>query len=260
LNKPALSIWKESCELSEYWEMFLVFLEWFYEKRNLWEIRNKEKIKSACLRMEQAHKWQKRKNNKPYHIHPYAVAQIYCMVHKEKISERGIIAAILHDNIENADKSWVVEDYNTIYESFWLEDAIICETLSKTSNYNFDWDDKTYDEYFSRFKSLSTLKVFIKKLLAIKWKSLSSNEISALVFKTALIKICDRIHNLRTMELLPPKKFQDKINETKKYLLPLAEEIWKTHPRVLQQLESALIVAETVLTRKKAESTVTSRK
>jgi len=68
--------------------------------------------------MEEVHDGQTRKNNKPYNIHPYMVVRIYCLVHGKKISETGIIAAILHDNIENAKKSNKVENYDTIQKDF----------------------------------------------------------------------------------------------------------------------------------------------
>lgn len=246
------------CKLSEYWEYFLDFLEKFYKKRSLWNIRNKQRIINACLRMEKVHVWQVRKSWKPYHIHPYVVAQTYCMVHMHNVSERWIIAALLHDNIENAIKSWETENYDTIYTIFWLEDAVICETLSKPKN--FDVDGEKHRDYFLRFKSISTLKAFIHELLIQKWEQLSSNEIAALAFKTALIKICDRIHNLRTMEDFSLEKIKEKVQETKKYLLPIAIEIWASHPRVLEQLEKAIIVAETVITRKEAEEILEEKK
>jgi len=68
--------------------------------------------------MEEVHEGQERKNGKDYSIHPYIVAQIYCLVHGNKISETGIIAAILHDNIENAKKSYRQENYDSIQKDF----------------------------------------------------------------------------------------------------------------------------------------------
>jgi (p)ppGpp synthase/HD superfamily hydrolase len=46
-----------------------------------------------------------------------------------------------------------------------------------------------------------------------------------MVFKIALIKICDRIHNIRTMNDFSIEKIQEKPNETKRYIQRLAEEL-----------------------------------
>lgn len=247
---------KHHWELSESWEAFLKFLETFYERKGLWKLRKREKIQQACIRMEQVHAWQTRKNNKPYHIHPYMVAHIYCMSHGNKISETGIIAAILHDNIENAKKSWIREDYYTIRETFWSEDAIICAALSKK-----DIDDKPERdiEYFSRFKSLKSLKRYITELIeehegSTEWYS--KQKIRDIAFKVWLIKICDRIHNLRTIENFKSKKIRAKIDETRGYILPIARELWENHPHILRQLQEALIAAEWYFTSNKAKEAV----
>lgn len=233
-------------QLSQYWEAFLEFLKKFYETKVIWEIRNKEKIRDACLRMEEVHKWQKRKNWKDYHIHPYLVARIYCMAHGQNISETGIIAALLHDNIENAKKSNIVEDFESIQEKFWDEDAIICLVLSKS-----DIKDKETRnaEYFSRFAKLSMLRTYVEKIIKEKWLSYSSNQIRAITMKIAIIKLCDRIHNLWTMSHYNFIKIREKIDETQKYLLPLAKEIWGTHPNILILLDKALTQAEKDYTR-----------
>lgn len=203
--------------------------------------------------MEEVHEWQTRKNWWHYHIHPYMVAQIYCGIH-QRISETGIVAAILHDNIENAKKSWKVENYFTIKESFWIEDAIICEVLSKKDILN---KQERNEEYFSRFKSLESLREYIKQLIEeYEWDNsplYTSQKIRDIAFKVSIIKICDRIHNLRTMNQFKPEKIREKIDETTTYLLPLARELWESHPEILKQLLEAIRIAEVYYTSNRAQ-------
>lgn len=241
-------IWER--ELSQYWEAFLGFLEKFYETKVGWEIRDKEKIRDACLRMEEVHEWQTRKSWKPYHIHPYLVARIYCIAHGKNISETGIIAALLHDNIENAEKSDIVEDYESIKEKFWDEDAIICTVLSKNKAKN---KQERNVEYFSRFAQLSTLRTYIQKIIEERWLSYSSDQVRSITVKIAIIKLCDRIHNLWTMSDFKAEKIREKIDETQKYLLPLAKELEDSHPNILTLLGKALTQAEKDYTRSKSK-------
>jgi len=73
-----------------------------------------------------------------------------------------------------------------------------------------------------------------------------------MALKIGLIKLCDRIHNLRTMEDFSAEDIGEKIEETDAYLLPLARDIGATHPIVLVQLQSAMIAAQNIIIRKQA--------
>jgi len=73
-----------------------------------------------------------------------------------------------------------------------------------------------------------------------------------MAFKIGIIKLCDRIHNLRTMEDFSPEDIGEKLEETDAYLLPLARDIGATHPKVLVQLQSAMIAAQNIIIRKQA--------
>lgn len=209
--------------------------------------------------MEEVHSWQTRKNGNPYHIHPYQVAKIYCKVHGRRISETGIIAALLHDNIENAHKSGKEESYNSIEEKFWVEDAIICEVLSKDIAFLKPAKDI---QYFTRFHSLETLRGFIEMLVQEKWFlvvkdwratnyskwEISQESIRNIAFKVALVKICDRIHNLWTMNGFKAKKIRKKIEETKTFLLDIARELGTSHPQVMSLLIDAIARAKSQMT------------
>lgn len=77
-------------------------------------------------------------------------------------------------------------------------------------------------EYFSRFESLKTLAEKIEELYPEKFPVQERQELAEDI---AVIKIADRIDNLQTMKEMEADKIFKKIEETGKYLLPIAQEL-----------------------------------
>lgn len=245
--------------LSEYWESFLEYLK----DKNLDWIQNWDRIIDACKKSEENVLWKTRQNWDVAESHPYEVTKIYVELHRSKISENWIISSLLHDYVE--DNSTIPEEHKERVEEvnrlFWTEVGILVDLLSKPNfnlyNWEFDFEKKEARnrDYFWNFSSLKSLKEKIKCYFwenNIRWQN--SNDISKFAFIIACVKLCDRIHNLTTLDenVYTIEKMQRKIYETKKYLTYLALEIWRTHPLILEKFRGAVIRAERRLTSLKA--------
>lgn len=124
----------------------------------------------------QAHKGVRRLSGEPYIMHPIAVAQIAC--EEMGLGSTSICAALLHDVVEDTDYS--VEDIENIFGS---KIAMIVDGLTKISGGIFGDKASAQAENF-------------KKLLLT-----MSDDI-----RVILIKICDRLHNMRTLASQAPNK------------------------------------------------------
>ena len=143
----------------------------------------------------QAHKGVRRLSGEPYIMHPIAVAQIAC---KEiGLGSTSICAALLHDVVEDTD--YTVEDIQNI---FGAKIAQIVDGLTKISGGIFGEQASAQAENF-------------KKLLLT-----MSDDI-----RVILIKICDRLHNMRTLESQPANKQYKIAGETLYIYAPLANRL-----------------------------------
>ena len=124
----------------------------------------------------QAHKGVKRLSGEPYIMHPIAVAQIAC--EEMGLGSTSICSALLHDVVEDTD--YTVEDIEVMFGS---KIAQIVDGLTKISGGIFGEQASAQAENF-------------KKLLLT-----MSDDI-----RVILIKICDRLHNMRTLESQPANK------------------------------------------------------
>lgn len=251
--------------LSEYWESFIDFLH----SSNLKNIRNTYRIIKACQRLEKKFHWKKRKTWEEYHSHPYEVARIFIEIHGNRISETGLIACILHDNIEDIDE----ENFDEIKEEFGNEVAFLVDLLSKPDKESFNGDKlERNNYYFWKFYNLQELKNYVSHNGRERWwttkakhasgskrtnlnkGSISKSTIRRFAYLIWIIKICDRVHNLSTMPLdsYEWEKIQEKIQETEKYFMHLAHELYKTHPLVLDRLRKSIILAQMQINRIKA--------
>jgi len=134
---------------------------------------------------------------------------------------------------------------------------------------------ETKDEYMSRFSNLASIRKFVKEegirlwipvqsykkinwdIQREKWKfTLSKNRIKKLSHEIAAIKISDRINNLSTEEVFGIKKAKAKIQQTEKYLLPLARELW--NPILLWRLRDEIIKLHSRIRREKTERILNS--
>ncbi len=143
----------------------------------------------------QAHKGVRRLSGEPYIMHPIAVAQIACS--EMGLGSTSISAALLHDVVEDTD--YTVED---IENMFGPKIAQIVDGLTKISGGIFGDKASAQAENF-------------KKLLLM-----MSDDI-----RVILIKICDRLHNMRTLEGQPPNKRYKIAGETLYIYAPLANRL-----------------------------------
>lgn len=143
----------------------------------------------------QAHKGVRRLSGEPYIMHPIAVAQIACS--EMGLGSTSICAALLHDVVEDTD--YTVEDIENI---FGARIALIVDGLTKISGGIFGDQTSAQAENF-------------KKLLLT-----MSNDI-----RVILIKICDRLHNMRTLESQPANKQYKIAGETLYIYAPLANRL-----------------------------------
>ncbi len=142
-----------------------------------------------------AHKGAKRLSGEPYIMHPIAVAQIAC--EEMGLGSTSICAALLHDVVE--DTEFNIDD---IQSMFGDKIAQIVEGLTKISGGIFGEQASQQAENF-------------KKLL------LTMNE----DIRVVLIKICDRLHNMRTLQSQLPNKKYKIAGETRYIYAPLASRL-----------------------------------
>ncbi len=150
-----------------------------------------EKVDKAFLFANSAHDGIRRKSGEPYIIHPVAVATI--VAHDLGLGATSVIAAILHDVVEDTD--FTVEDIRAL---FGENVSRIVDGLTKLSG---EMDTR----------QALTLKKMLMTL---------SDDV-----RTILIKLADRLHNMRTLESLPPLKQLKVAGETLYLYAPLAHRL-----------------------------------
>ena len=143
----------------------------------------------------QAHKGVRRLSGEPYIMHPIAVARIAC--EEMGLGSTSISAALLHDVVEDTD--YTVEDIENIFGS---KIAMIVDGLTKISGGIFG------------DKASAQAENFKKPLLPM------SDDI-----RVILIKICDRLHNMRTLQSQAPNKQYKIAGETLYIYAPLANRL-----------------------------------
>ena len=166
-----------------------------------------DKIKKAYEYASRMHEGQMRLSGEPYITHPVAVAQIVAGL---ELDTDSICAALLHDTVEDcSDKTNLKE----IEKLFGPEVAMLVDGLTKTVNLPVD---NREDEHIENLR---------KMLLAM------SKDI-----RVILIKLCDRLHNMRTLSAKPDPKRRTIALETMQVYAPLAHRLGMQ--RVKQELEN----------------------
>ena len=142
----------------------------------------------------QKHKLQNRKDGSPYIIHPLAVAQI---VAEMGLDCDAILGALLHDCIEDTDAS-----HEDIEKIFGPTVAELVEGVTKLTRANFSSSEQAQMEN-------------LRKMFMAMSKDI----------RVVLIKIADRLHNMRTMQYQTPEKQIQKCRETMDVYAPLAHRL-----------------------------------
>jgi len=154
---------------------------------------NPEKLDKAYNFAVQAHKDQKRASGDPYSMHPIAVANILTDL---KLDSATIATGLLHDTIEDT-----YATYETIKNEFGQEVADLVDGVTKISVFE------------NTAASNSKAENFRKLILA------TSKDIRVL-----LVKIADRLHNMRTIDAIPKEEKRKRIaQETMEIYAPLAD-------------------------------------
>jgi GTP pyrophosphokinase len=164
-----------------------------------------ERIHAAFVFADHAHEGQKRKSGEPYIIHPLAVAQI--VAEELKLDSESIEAALLHDVIEDTPAT-----HEELAKQFNPTVAALVEGVSKLTRIQYATKE---DEQMENLR---------KMLIAM------SKDI-----RVILIKISDRLHNMRTMEYQSPEKQKQKSLETMEIYAPIAHRLGMQ--RIKWQLE-----------------------
>ena len=160
--------------------------------KNYNKFLNPETLSKAYDFALKAHEKQKRDEGSPYIIHPIAVANILTEL---KLDSATIATGLLHDTIEDT-----YATYNTIESEFGKEVADLVDGVTKIS------------EFENQAISNSKAENFRKLILA------TSKDIRVL-----LVKLADRLHNMRTIKVVEKEKQIRKAKETMEIYAPLAD-------------------------------------
>ncbi len=157
-------------------------------------LADRKRIRQAFNFSVQAHKEHRRKSGEPYIYHPIAVAHI--SVEEIGLGATSVICSLLHDVVEDTD--YTLADISTYFGD---EVSRIIDGLTKISDI-FEQTDSLQAENFR--KMLLTLSDDVRVIL---------------------IKLADRLHNMRTLDALPPRKQLKIANETLYLFAPLAHRL-----------------------------------
>jgi len=153
-----------------------------------------EHIRQALEFSDKAHQGQLRQSGEPYITHPIAVARILTPLH---LDAQAIMAALLHDVVEDTSVS-----KNDVAEQFGKPVADLVDGLSKLNKIEFETKEDAQAENFR------------KMLLAM-----------ARDVRVILIKLADRLHNMRTLESMSREKCERIARETMEIYAPIANRL-----------------------------------
>ncbi len=161
-------------------------------------------IRKAYRIASDAHKGQARKSGEPYIIHPLCVAIILADLELDK---ETIVAGLLHDVVEDT----IMTD-EEIKEEFGQDVALLVDGVTKLEKLNFHGEQGNQDKDAEKLeRQAENLR---KMFLAM-----------ARDIRVILIKLADRLHNMRTLQHMRPEKQQEIARETLDIYSPIAQRL-----------------------------------
>ena len=151
----------------------------------------KELIYKAYERCKEAHSSQHRHSGEPYFVHPYEVA---CILADMELDSGAIIAGLLHDIIEDTPFG-----YEEVKSEFGEQVAMLVEGVTK----------------LDKIKCISKEEAHIENLRKMFFAMAED-------IRVVLIKLADKLHNMRTLRHMKPEKQLEKAKETLDVYAPLA--------------------------------------
>ena len=152
---------------------------------------NEKLLREAFAYAEKMHEGQSRHSGEPYYTHPVAVAAILTEM---QLDDATIVTALLHDTIEDTRSTWT-----DIRDRFGKEIAELVDGVTKLTNLQLSSLEAKQAENF-------------RKLFMAMSKDL----------RVILVKLADRLHNMRTIKSMRPEKQVQKARETMDIFAPLA--------------------------------------
>lgn len=153
-------------------------------------------IDKAFRTAEAFHNGQLRRSGEPYIIHPIAVANILADL---GMDYQSLVAALLHDVVEDTDCT-----IEQLTEDFGGEVATLVDGVTKLGKVNFSRESKEEQQAEN-----------VRKMLLAMSKDI----------RVIIVKLADRLHNMRTLEFVDPQKQRDKALETLEIFAPISHRL-----------------------------------
>ena len=159
-------------------------------------VEERKQIRKAFVLATNAHYGVRRKSGEPYIYHPIAVAMICCS--EMNLGAVSVICALLHDVVEDTD--YTLDDMRELFGDVV---ANIIDGLTKI-------EDLVVDNQNISIQAENFKKIFL---------SMSKD------IRVILIKLADRLHNMRTLDAMPPEKQLKIASETSYFYVPFAHRL-----------------------------------
>lgn len=185
---------RENNEITELYEKLITLIKGYHPSSDFTMINKAYEV------AKKAHESQFRKSGEPFFIHPLNVAIILAEL---KLDKETIIAAILHDVVEDTE---LTAEY--VEKEFGHEVAFLVDGVTKLTNLSKEMSE------FQRTKEELKQESFRKLIMAM------SEDIRVII-----IKLADRLHNMRTMQFQKPAKQIEISKETMDIYCPIAKRL-----------------------------------